>query len=121
MRLDPPDLGQLRIQMSIVRGMVTANFQVQTPQAQALLERSLATLRSALQGQGLTVERLTVQTMPQQTNAQSARHESDQQTSQQRQQHDAGQGESKGRRDEQSQDAMSRKQQFQVNEYAAFE
>lgn len=121
MRLDPPDLGQLRIQMSIVRGIVTANFQVQTPQAQALLERSLATLRSALQGQGLTVERLTVQTTPQQTNTQSARHESDQQASQQRQQHDASQGESRGRRDEQSQNTMNYRSQLKAMEYAAFD
>ncbi len=121
MRLDPPDLGQLRIQMTIVRGIVTANFQVQTPQAQALLERSLATLRSALQGQGLTVERLTVQTTPQQTNTHSARHESDQQASQQRNQHDAGQGESKGRRDEHSQNEVSYKAQTPANEYAAFD
>ena len=121
MRLDPPDLGQLRIQMSIVKGIVTANFQVQTPQAQALLERSLATLRSALQGQGLTVERLTVQTTPQQTNTQSARHESDQQASQQRQQHDSAQGESRGRRDEQSQDFMSYRSRLLANEHAVFD
>lgn len=118
MRLDPPELGQLRIQMSIVRGIVTANFQVQTTQAQALLERSLATLKTALQGQGLTVERLTVQTTPQ---TQTARYESEQQTSQQRQQHDASQGESKGRRDEQSQHSMSNNFKLVANEYKVFD
>ena len=61
MRLDPPDLGALRVQMTIARGVVTAEFQVTTQQAQALLERGLTGLRAALESQGLTVERLSVQ------------------------------------------------------------
>ena len=62
-----------------------------------------------------------MQTTPQQTNTQSARHESDQQASQQRQQHDAAQGESRGRRDEQSQDFMSYRSRLLANEHAAFD
>ena len=61
MRLDPPDLGALRVQMTIARGVVTAEFQATTQQAQALLERGLTGLRAALESQGLTVERLSVQ------------------------------------------------------------
>ncbi len=42
MRLDPPELGQLRIQMQLHQGTVTAQFHPSTAQAQQLIERSLA-------------------------------------------------------------------------------
>jgi flagellar hook-length control protein FliK len=31
MRLDPPELGQLRVQMTLARGTVSASFIAQTP------------------------------------------------------------------------------------------
>jgi flagellar hook-length control protein FliK len=64
MRLDPPELGQLRVQMTIIRGTVSADFQAATPQAHALLEKNMVALRNALEGQGLTVERLAVHVAP---------------------------------------------------------
>ncbi len=102
MRLDPPALGQLRVQMTIAGGAVTAEFQPGTAEAQALLDRSLATLRSALESQGLTVERLTVHAAP----ASSATREtSDDQQQQPSAKHhtDAGDGRSRGRSDDPSQ------------------
>ncbi len=104
MRLEPPGLGQLRVQMTIVRGTVTAQFQPATAEAQALLERSLGALRTALESQGLTVERLTVHAAPP---SPPARETADDQSNSQ-QQHasrhhaDAGDGRSRGRGDDES-------------------
>ncbi|MEE9129507.1 MAG: flagellar hook-length control protein FliK [Phycisphaerales bacterium] len=121
MRLEPPELGQLRIQMTITQGTVSAEFQAATPQAQALLERSLAVLRSALQGHGLTVERLTVHTA-QQVNTQATRQDPpEQQTQQERQHADAGKGESRGRRDGDQTASFRRPMPRPTNEYAAFD
>ncbi|MCZ6543269.1 MAG: flagellar hook-length control protein FliK [Planctomycetota bacterium] len=100
MRLQPPQLGDLRVQMTIARGVVTAQFHAATPQAHALLEQSLVVLRSALEANGLTVERLTVHPM-QTTNAQATRQEAaDEQSQSSRHHSDAGEGRSRGRRDD---------------------
>lgn len=104
MRLEPPELGQLRVQMTIARGTVSAQFHAATAQAQQVLERNMTTLRTALERHGLTVEKITVHTQQpaqsnnasnQQMNHQSADH------SGQNNHHDAGDGASRGR-DEQS-------------------
>ena len=100
---------------------MSAEFQAATPQAQALLERSLAVLRSALQGHGLTVERLTVHTA-QQVNAQATRQDApEQQTQQDREQADAGKGESRGRRDGDQTDSFRYPVPRPTGEYAAFD
>ena len=104
MRLDPPALGQLRVQMTIARGAVTAEFQPGTAEAQALLDRSIATLRSALESKGLTVERLTVHAAPSSTpTRETADDQSQQQNQSSRNQSDAGDGRSRGRSDDPSQ------------------
>jgi flagellar hook-length control protein FliK len=72
MRLDPPELGQLRIQMHLGRGVVSADFHAATAPARALLEKHLSVLRSALEAQGLTVERLSVHVTTSGTNAAGA-------------------------------------------------
>jgi len=102
MRLDPPELGQLRVQMTIARGVVNASFVASTSQAHAILEKNLATLRIALEGQGLTVDRLSVQLGQGGSGAQHMLHDDDtnKQNQQQRQQHDAAGGQSRGRRDD---------------------
>ena len=121
MRLEPPALGQIRIQMTITQGTVSAEFQTATPQAQALLERSLAVLRSALQGHGLTVERLTVHTA-QQVNTQATRQDpTEQQTQQERHHADAGKGESRGRRDGDQTGFFRHPMLRSTNEYTAFD
>ncbi len=95
MRLHPPELGELRIQMTLAQGRVTAEFRATTPSAHALLERSLTILRTALETHGLSVDRLTVQPLP----SVQARHTAPDEQPQQRPQHDAGSGQSRGRRD----------------------
>ena len=121
MRLEPPQLGQLRIQMTITQGTVSAEFQTATPQAQALLERSLAVLRSALQGHGFTVERLTVHTV-QQGNGQATRQDAaEQQNQQERHEADAGKGESRGRRDGDQTGSFRHPMPRSTSEYTAFD
>ena len=60
MRLDPPELGAMRIEIRIAEGAVFADFEAQNPEARALLEANLSMLRRRLESQGLAVERLTV-------------------------------------------------------------
>ncbi len=106
MRLEPPELGQVRVQMTIAQGTVTAHFQPATAEAQAILERSIPALRAALEAHGLAAERLTVQSAPQP--AASARDQAHDQPGQERHHQDAGGGESRGRRDGAPQDRQQR-------------
>jgi hypothetical protein len=111
MRLHPPELGALRVEMSIIRGAVTANFTATTLEAHGLLERDLGHLRTALERHGLSVERIGVHLAPPESGGtnprgadggdQGSRHES-------RADHDAGRGESRGRRDPSGQDTSDR-------------
>lgn len=104
MRLDPPELGQLRVQMMLARGAVTAEFQVATAQAHAMLEKNLGTLRVALESQGLHVDRLVVHHAPA-ASQQSLRDEAGGNPNQpNRQHHDAANGESRGRHEQAPQD-----------------
>ncbi len=112
MRLDPPAIGQVRVDMSISRGTVTAVFEAATEPARRLLEQTMPMLRHALEQQGLAVEKLQVQSSAMQsagTTVVSTHRDSssgdlnNQQQSEQRpasHQHDAAGGESRGRRDQ---------------------
>ncbi len=60
MHLEPPALGQVRIELRIEAGAVTADFHAATPQARVLLEAHLGMLRERLESQGLTVERIQI-------------------------------------------------------------
>jgi flagellar hook-length control protein FliK len=102
LRLDPPELGELRVHMNIARGTVTADFTAATQQAQSLLDRHMTALRQSLESHGLTVERLTVHVAPS-TAQQHALDREDSGPGQQNgswsSQHDAGGSESRGRRE----------------------
>jgi flagellar hook-length control protein FliK len=107
MKLTPPELGTLRIQMSINQGAVTAQFTASTEQAQQMLERGMSGLRTALQQHGLTVERLGVSLngTEQQSSGQMRNESGDaqQHAAQQERQdadRDAAGGQSRGRRDD---------------------
>jgi flagellar hook-length control protein FliK len=102
MRLRPPELGSLRVQMSIIQGAVSAQFTATTEHAQMLLERNLAVLQGALQSNGLTVEKLGVHLASAESSS-TTRQEADSQSQQHQQQesseHDAAGRESRGRHD----------------------
>lgn len=60
LRLSPDSLGEIRIQVRVESGQVSAHIDAQSDQARQLLTESAATLRSALEAQGLVVERIEV-------------------------------------------------------------
>ncbi len=75
LRLTPPTLGTVRIEMNLQQSNVSAHLTAETDQAASLLQRQLGTLKTALEQQGLNVERLTVQSM---ANGSAATAEQDQ-------------------------------------------
>lgn len=60
MRLEPPALGQLRVELQISQGAVVADFTAATAEARTLLEANLGMLRERLESHGLSVERISV-------------------------------------------------------------
>ncbi len=74
MRLRPEGLGQLRIDLKIQDAKVEATLKPQTDSARDLLTDSLPHLKSALEAQGLTVERITIEPVGAPAAAQDAQH-----------------------------------------------
>ncbi len=100
-RLSPPMLGSLKIEMVMDRGVVEARFETTTAQAQELLTNNLAQLKSTLESRGLSVEKLSVQTVSQAAHGSSAATSEQDASSDEHQrqgsgQHDAGDGRSRG-------------------------
>ena len=63
LRLQPPEMGMVRIELQISAGTIRAAFVAEQESARALLHGHIDQLRHALQGHGLNVDRLNVQTM----------------------------------------------------------
>jgi flagellar hook-length control protein FliK len=63
-RLDPPELGALKVMVEMRDGTMTATFQTSNEEATRLLSHSLNQLKHVLEGQGVSVERLQVQQAP---------------------------------------------------------
>jgi len=61
MQLDPPELGQLRIQMQIRNGEMTARFETQTETARNWIYSQLGALRESLAGQNIRLVQATVE------------------------------------------------------------
>jgi flagellar hook-length control protein FliK len=83
-RLDPPELGALKVMVEMRDGVMNATFQTSNEQATQLLSHSLNQLKHVLESQGVTVERLQVQQAPK-----SEQSSSDERQQQQQQQRDA--------------------------------
>jgi len=99
LRLTPPEMGTVRIQMQITGTNVSASFHAESASAQTLLTTQLAQLRSSLESKGMSVERLTVQPMASTTasqNSNQSQNQSDTQQQSQSQQQNAGDGRSRG-------------------------
>lgn len=79
LRLTPPELGTVRIQLQLASGTVSASLQAESASARTMLTQQLSQLRTALESQGLNVERLNVQPM-QQTSQSSLQQQSQQST-----------------------------------------
>ena len=65
LRLSPPEMGIVRIEMQMNHGTVNAQLHTEHESARTLLSQQLGHLRYALEAQGLSVERLHVQTISQ--------------------------------------------------------
>lgn len=61
MRLNPPELGVLRIELEMHNGTASVRFQTEHTNVRELLNQQLSTLRQGLEGHGVSVERLDVQ------------------------------------------------------------
>jgi len=75
-RLVPEHLGSVNVKLSILNGQLTASITTETAMAKEVLESNLAVLRTNLQNQGVTVERLTVTQQPANEHASSSFHDS---------------------------------------------
>ena len=64
LRLDPPELGDLQISVHMRDGVMTAAFQTSNDEATRLLSHSLGNLKSMLEAQGVSVDKLHVQQGP---------------------------------------------------------
>jgi flagellar hook-length control protein FliK len=67
-RLDPPELGALKVSIEMANGQMTATFQTSNEEATKLLSHSLNQLKHVLESQGVTVDRLQVQQAPKSDN-----------------------------------------------------
>ena len=63
LRLSPPELGSLRLQVKMTDGALSARLEAETPQAQQVLMDSLPQLRERLADQNIRVERFDVDLM----------------------------------------------------------
>ncbi|MEM9109611.1 MAG: flagellar hook-length control protein FliK [Planctomycetota bacterium] len=99
LRLTPPEMGTVRIQMQITGTNVSASFHAESSSAQTLLTTQLAQLRSALESKGMSVDRLSVQPMAATAasqNTNQSQNQSDTQQQGQSQQQSANDGRSRG-------------------------
>lgn len=99
LRLTPPEMGTVRIQMQLTGTNVSASFHAESASAQSLLTNQLANLRSALESKGMSVERLTVQPLAataQSGSANQSQSQNDTQQQGQSQYQGAGDGRSRG-------------------------
>jgi flagellar hook-length control protein FliK len=64
LRLDPPELGALHVTVQMRDGVMTASFGTANDQATRLLTHSLGQLKTALESQGVSVEKLHVEQSP---------------------------------------------------------
>jgi flagellar hook-length control protein FliK len=63
LRLSPPELGNLRLEVTVQQGVMTARLETETPAARNLLLESLPGLRDRLAQQDIRVERFDVELM----------------------------------------------------------
>jgi flagellar hook-length control protein FliK len=64
LRLDPPELGAVQVSVDVRNGVVNATFQTSNDDATRLLSHSLGQLKTALEAQGVSVEKISVQQTP---------------------------------------------------------
>jgi flagellar hook-length control protein FliK len=82
LRLDPPDLGAMQVTVRMRDGVMSAEFQTSNDQAAKLLSHSLGDLKTQLESQGMSVDKLHVTSSPQESHGKAGDSESRQQRDQ---------------------------------------
>jgi flagellar hook-length control protein FliK len=82
LRLDPPDLGAMQVTVRMRDGVMSAEFQTSNDQAAKLLSHSLGDLKTQLESQGMSVDKLHVTSAPQESRGKGGESESGQQRGQ---------------------------------------
>lgn len=67
LRLSPPELGAVRIEVAVRDGVMTAKLEAETPAARSLLFDNLPALRERLNQQDMRIERFDVELLDRQT------------------------------------------------------
>jgi flagellar hook-length control protein FliK len=96
MKLEPESLGAMRIQLNISQGRVQAQFHASSLQVRELLHQQTESLRSALESQGLRLDRIQIHALQPGSEGDSSRSGSQQQRFGHDQRHDAGDQQSRG-------------------------
>lgn len=97
-RLDPPNLGQLNIDVTLDEGVLTASFQTTNDEATRLLSHSMQQLKQTLESAGVSVDKIQVrQTSSSEQSSNSRSGDQDQQ--QQQNAHDHPQRQEQQRRE----------------------
>lgn len=95
-RLHPPELGFVRVEMEILNGVVKASIQSDAANVRSMLSQQVAQLRAGLEQQGLSVERLNVQALPQLHTGNQTQTSTDSQSQQEAARESFGDGRSRG-------------------------
>jgi flagellar hook-length control protein FliK len=126
MRLDPPSLGQLKLEMRMDGTRVTVLLTSASESARSLLRGNLGSLRLALEDRGMAVDRLAVESAAR-TGEIGSNHRSEHRGDEQARggqeaadRQDAGEGRSRGRRDDASDRQADREGDSQRPEVADF-
>jgi flagellar hook-length control protein FliK len=82
LRLDPPDLGAMQVTVRMRDGVMSAEFQTSNDQAAKLLSHSLGDLKTQLESQGMSVDKLHVTSAPQESRGKGGESDSGQQREQ---------------------------------------
>jgi flagellar hook-length control protein FliK len=94
-RLDPPELGAMQVTVQMHNGVMTASFETSSDEATRVLSHSLNQLKTALESQGVQVDKLQVR----QQTTQESRHQGEGSQQQQQQAQDNPARQQQQRRD----------------------
>jgi flagellar hook-length control protein FliK len=113
-RLNPPELGMVQIDITKVNGVVTAKISAESAQTHQLLQDHLAHLKHTLESQGQTVQMLQVEHAPDMSKDSQQEQQRDQQN--QKREEQGSQQQNQNSQQQAGQEQRSRQQQRQSTE-----
>lgn len=76
-RLSPPELGSLRLELKVQEGVMSARIETETPEARAILIDNLSSLRERLAEQNMKIDRFDVDLMDRNLQGQTPHQQDD--------------------------------------------